>query len=51
MNNAPSSSIASGCKFPNMMVDQTPRFDRRTVTSRKAGIRRPDKRRKKTKFL
>jgi len=46
------SSIPSGCKFGQFMVDQTPRYDRkRTVISRKAGIRRPDKRRKKAKFL
>jgi len=46
------SSIPSGCKFTQAMVDQTPRYEnKRTVISRKAGIRRPDKRRKKTKFL
>jgi len=46
------SSIPSGCKFGNFMVDQRPRFEnKRTVISRKAGIRRPDKRKKKPKFL
>lgn len=36
--------------FGQQMVDQTPRFERR-VFSRKAKVYRPDKRKKKVKFL
>jgi hypothetical protein len=48
--NAPQSNPQNGTKFAQTLVDQTPKFDN-TVFSRKLGIYRPRKKRKKERYL
>jgi hypothetical protein len=43
-------SIKSGCKQPQCLVDQKPRFEG-SVYSRKLGIRRPTKRKPKLRWI
>jgi hypothetical protein len=50
MNGAPAAGKGSGQGFPQMMVDQTPKYDNQ-VWSRKGKIYRPTKKKKKVKFL
>lgn len=48
----PPQGKSGGCQFAQHMVDQRPYFERKkTVQSRKMGIRRPTLRKPKTKFL